>query len=131
MTQVDMDIIKALADNNMNVAEVGKQMFMHRNTVLYHSDKIKEETGLDPRVFYDLIKLLEIVKWERSGEMPVCRMCDHHTMEKEPNGRVPYDYCNFHKKRWIPLKERGNTSPMWCPLRRNDNAGNVHKISRR
>lgn len=122
MTELDMNIIEAMADNDMNIAGVGKKMFMYRTSVLYHLNKVKEETGLDPRVFYDLIKLLDVVKQERSGTLPVCRMCDHHSTEAEGNCPVPYEYCNFHEKRWIPRKERGNTSPMWCPLRRKEDA---------
>lgn len=120
MTPQDLEIIEAFADHSMSIAKVGQQLFMHRNTVIYHLDKVKLETGLNPRVFYDLVKLLNIVKKERSGEMPVCRMCNHYTMELEEGNVVPYDYCNHDRKRWIPLKERGETSPLWCPLRREE-----------
>ncbi|MHA0858359.1 PucR family transcriptional regulator [Paenibacillus sp. CMAA1364] len=42
-----------------NVSETAKRMYIHRNTLLYRLDKIKQETGLDVRSFGDavLIKL--------------------------------------------------------------------------
>ena len=42
-----------------NVSETAKRMYIHRNTLLYRLDKIKNETGLDVRSFSDavLVKL--------------------------------------------------------------------------
>ena len=47
---------------NMNIGEVSRQLFMHRNTVTYHLDKVKRQTGLDPRRFYDLIELVKLAQ---------------------------------------------------------------------
>ena len=62
MTEVDARIIVARADCNMNANEVARREYMHRNTVIYHLDKTKRDTGLDGRCFYDLIELLKIAK---------------------------------------------------------------------
>ena len=56
----DRETILTLADNDMNVTVTAKKMYMNRNTVVYRLDKIKGKTGLDPRCFYDLLKLLEM-----------------------------------------------------------------------
>ncbi|GIP24522.1 CdaR family transcriptional regulator [Paenibacillus sp. J22TS3] len=42
-----------------NVSETAKRLYIHRNTLLYRMDKIKQETGLDVRSFQDavLVKL--------------------------------------------------------------------------
>jgi hypothetical protein len=42
-----------------NVSETAKRLYIHRNTLLYRMDKIKQETGLDVRSFKDavLVKL--------------------------------------------------------------------------
>lgn len=42
-----------------NVSETAKRLYIHRNTLLYRLDKIKQETGLDVRSFKDavLVKL--------------------------------------------------------------------------
>lgn len=58
----DYRIILSLADNSMNVTMVGSALYMHRNTVLYHMEKIKRITGLDPGNFYDLHKLVAKIK---------------------------------------------------------------------
>ncbi|SFS97005.1 helix-turn-helix domain-containing protein [Paenibacillus sp. 453mf] len=42
-----------------NVSETAKRLYIHRNTLIYRLDKIKQETGLDVRSFKDavLVKL--------------------------------------------------------------------------
>lgn len=42
-----------------NISETAKRLYIHRNTLLYRMDKIKQETGLDVRSFRDavLVKL--------------------------------------------------------------------------
>ncbi|WP_160036702.1 PucR family transcriptional regulator [Paenibacillus sp. An7] len=42
-----------------NVSETAKRLYIHRNTLIYRLDKIKQETGLDVRTFKDavLVKL--------------------------------------------------------------------------
>lgn len=62
MTKLDAQAVLTFADCNMNAAEASRRMYMHRNTVIYHLDKVKRETGLDGRCFYDLAKLLKIAK---------------------------------------------------------------------
>ena len=65
MSERDVDIILALADNQMKPSRVGRELFLHRNTVMYHIEKIKSITGLDPTDFYDLCKLLQMVEGVR------------------------------------------------------------------
>ena len=55
-------IIRSLAENSLSVTRMAKKLYIHRNTALYHVDQIKKKTGLDPRKFYDLIKLLEMAE---------------------------------------------------------------------
>ena len=62
MDERDAEIILALADHKMNISEVARVGYMHRNTVIYHIGRIKKITGLDPTEFYDLCKLVEMVK---------------------------------------------------------------------
>ena len=58
MNRINKELILAFAQNNMNVSKTSRQVFMHRNTVTYRFEKIKEETGLDPLTFYDLVELV-------------------------------------------------------------------------
>ena len=56
------EFLKELAKNNLNVSETARKMHYHRNSIVYHVEKIKEETGLNPVKFYDMIKLLHMFK---------------------------------------------------------------------
>ncbi|MCR5487873.1 MAG: helix-turn-helix domain-containing protein [Lachnospiraceae bacterium] len=42
-------------ENSLNVSETSRQLFIHRNTLVYRLDKIEKTTGLDIRVFEDAI----------------------------------------------------------------------------
>mgnify|MGYP003466097130 CR=1 FL=1 len=64
----DAKIILGLADSQMNVSEVGRQLFMHRNTIVYHIDKIRKVTGLNPLNFYDLFKLTYVARQMLGGK---------------------------------------------------------------
>ncbi|MCL2396957.1 MAG: helix-turn-helix domain-containing protein [Defluviitaleaceae bacterium] len=42
-------------DNNLNVSETSRQLYIHRNTLVYRLDKLQKLTGLDLRNFDDAI----------------------------------------------------------------------------
>ena len=42
-------------DNNLNVSETARQLFVHRNTLVYRLEKLYKATGLDIRVFDDAL----------------------------------------------------------------------------
>lgn len=65
LKEQDKKIILALADNSMQVKPTARQLYLHWNTVYYRIDRIWDETGLNPRNFYDLNKLVEMVKKEK------------------------------------------------------------------
>ena len=44
-------------ENNLNVSETSRKLFVHRNTLVYRLDKIKKLTGLDLREFDNAIVL--------------------------------------------------------------------------
>ena len=53
-------------ENNLNVSETSRQLFIHRNTLVYRLDKLQKTTGLDLRVFEDAITFkiaLMVVKY--------------------------------------------------------------------
>ena len=58
----DKQIILALADNGMKWKVAAREIDMHHNTVNYCLGKIYDNTGLDPRNFYDLHELVQMVK---------------------------------------------------------------------
>lgn len=43
--------IQAFFENNLNVSETSRKLFVHRNTLVYRLEKIKKLTGLDLRDF--------------------------------------------------------------------------------
>ena len=53
------EILRTFADCNMSVLGTAKKLHFHWNTITYHLNAIQKKTGLDPRNFYDLVKLLE------------------------------------------------------------------------
>ena len=57
-------ILITLADSKMNVSEVARRLYMHRNTVAYNLERIKQITGKDPLNFYDLYRLVMLAKEE-------------------------------------------------------------------
>jgi len=42
--------------NDLNIAETARQLHMHRNTLLYRIEQIRQETGLDIRRFEDAMR---------------------------------------------------------------------------
>ena len=47
--------IQAFFENNLNVSETSRKLFVHRNTLVYRLEKIRKLTGLDLRHFEDAI----------------------------------------------------------------------------
>ena len=46
-----LQTIHSFFDNNLNVSETSRKLFVHRNTLVYRLEKIKKITGLDLREF--------------------------------------------------------------------------------
>lgn len=47
--------INKFFENNLNVSETSRQLYIHRNTLVYRLDKLQKSTGLDLRIFEDAI----------------------------------------------------------------------------
>ncbi len=47
--------IQRFFENNLNVSETSRKLFVHRNTLVYRLEKIRKLTGLDLREFEDAI----------------------------------------------------------------------------
>lgn len=60
MTENQIEIIKEFAHQGMNVSKTARSLRYHRNSIVYHLDKILDDTDFDPRNFYDLVKLLRM-----------------------------------------------------------------------
>lgn len=48
-----LSTVQKFFDNNLNVSETSRQLFVHRNTLVYRIEKLHQATGLDIRTFED------------------------------------------------------------------------------
>ncbi len=55
LDQETLFTIQKFFENNLNVSETSRKLFLHRNTLVYRLEKIKRLTGLDLRKFDDAI----------------------------------------------------------------------------
>lgn len=55
LDQETLFTIQKFFENNLNVSETSRQLYVHRNTLVYRLDKIQKITGLDLRSFDDAI----------------------------------------------------------------------------
>ena len=62
LSDVEKDVIRALADCEMKTKTAADNLHYHVNTIVYRCEQIKKRTGLNPRRFYDLVALLEIME---------------------------------------------------------------------
>ena len=60
MNDLQRRVIIALAQNDMSINGAAKAMCYYRTNIDYHIGRIRETTGLNPRKFFDLIKLYEM-----------------------------------------------------------------------
>ena len=56
--EIDEEIVSTVNkffENNLNVSETSRQLFVHRNTLVYRIEKLEKSTGLDVRTFDDAL----------------------------------------------------------------------------
>ena len=71
MDEETLTTINKFFENNLNVSETSRQLFIHRNTLVYRIEKLQKSTGLDLRVFEDAITFkiaLMVVKYMKYME---------------------------------------------------------------
>ncbi len=93
LTKEDLEVISGMAEHNMNITELARDTYQHRNSVDYHLTKILRKTGLDPKRFTGLCKLLGMAK------VVQCRDCQ----ESSPSEvNVGYLFCGRHRMCFRP-----------------------------
>jgi len=50
-----LSTVNQFFQNNLNISETARQLYVHRNTLVYRLEKIQKLTGLDVRVFDDAL----------------------------------------------------------------------------
>ena len=69
-----LNTINKFFENNLNVSETSRQLFVHRNTLVYRIEKLQKMTGLDIRTFDDALTfkialmVVNYMKYIRSNE---------------------------------------------------------------
>ena len=51
----ELKMINSFFERDLNISETARALFLHRNTLVYHLEKLKKKTGLDIRHFDDAL----------------------------------------------------------------------------
>lgn len=58
----DKHLVLAYAENDMNLTATSRAFYMGVSTIRYRLHIVRQQTGLNPQRFYDLVKLVEMCK---------------------------------------------------------------------
>lgn len=56
LDEEDLITVQRFFDNNLNISETARQMYIHRNTLVYRLERMEKAVGLDVRKFDDAMK---------------------------------------------------------------------------
>ena len=65
LTEEELQTVNKFFEKNLNISETARDLFMHRNTLVYHLEKLQKKTGLDIRRFDDAMTLKIALMVER------------------------------------------------------------------
>ena len=57
LSEEELQTVNKFFEKNLNISETARDLFMHRNTLVYHLEKLQKKTGLDIRRFDDAIQI--------------------------------------------------------------------------
>lgn len=66
LTDLDWEVVMVYAENDMNAWQTARQLCLSSGGVAYHLDKVRDATGYDPRVFFDLADLMRITEAKKT-----------------------------------------------------------------
>ncbi len=69
-TEEMLDTIDMFFACSLNLSEASRQLYIHRNTLVYRLDKFQNATGLDLRVFDDAVAL-KLLRMMSESELPI------------------------------------------------------------
>ena len=58
MTETQAKVVKAMAENQLNMSRAAKVLHYHRTAIYKHVIRVLDQTGKDMRDFYDMAQLL-------------------------------------------------------------------------
>ena len=62
MTKRQAEAILAFANNGMRLTAAALELYTTGATISYHLDKVREQTGMNPRDFFDLYELVDMAR---------------------------------------------------------------------
>ena len=63
-----LQTIEMFFDKDLNLSDTARQLFIHRNTLVYRLDKVQRQTGLDLRHFDDAITFKILYELKKCGQ---------------------------------------------------------------
>ncbi len=71
-----------------NVSETAKRLFIHRNTLIYRLDKIKQEIGYDVRSFESAVLVRLFAPYVQSDEKALIFLCSLRIVKHHMDGLI-------------------------------------------
>ena len=96
MTETQIEVIRALAENGMSVSKTAKAMDKKPATLHVHIRNIIGETGKDPLCFHELNELLKMAKRQENKKkvyVCTCKICGAKFEAPDHRFRLCGDEC--------------------------------------
>ena len=65
--------IEMFFKKDLNLSDTARQLYIHRNTLVYRLDKVQRQTGLDLRKFEDAVTFKILMELKKCGGDKVAR----------------------------------------------------------
>ena len=62
LTDKQKQVILEMCENDMKIVDVAMALSLSTSTVRGHLNRIHTKTGMNPRCFYDLVELMDMVR---------------------------------------------------------------------
>ena len=82
LTEEIMETIHVFFMNDLNLSTTARQLFIHRNTLLYRMEKVRKATGLDLRKFEDAVVFRMIMDTVKKTDQWPDKIKSERTEEK-------------------------------------------------
>ena len=57
LNEEELQMVNRFFEKDLNISETARELYLHRNTLVYHLEKLQKKTGLDIRSFEDACRL--------------------------------------------------------------------------
>lgn len=122
MTEAQIEVIRALADNSMNVSKTAKAMGKKPATIHAHITAVRNKTGKDPLDFRDLNALLKMAERQKDAKkvfVCTCKICGARFEAPDHHYRLCGDECRAKAKAMSKARENGTRAGYMKEYRRH------------